>query len=141
MPVYEDSLCQQPIPLQCMSSIEPLHELGRITDGDVLSFFRAADTSCNTLVYDLGKATPINRIVFSPRNDDNYIWPGDVYELFYHDGVNGWKSLGRQAATGRELKCRVPHNALFWLRNLTKGREEQVFVIRNGKQVFTYDLK
>lgn len=139
--VYEDSLCKQPITLRRMNDIEPINELDRITDHDVLTAFLATDTSCNTLVYDLGKATPINRIVFSPRNDDNYIWPGDVYELFYHDGVNGWQSLGRQTATGHELKCRVPYNALFWLRNLTKGREEQVFIIRNGKQVFTYDLK
>lgn len=93
------------------------------------------------LVYDLGKETSISRIDFSPRNDDNFIWPGDEYELFYHDGTNGWKSLGRQTATTRVLKCRVPHNALLWLRNLTKGHEEQVFIIRNNKQVFTYDLK
>jgi hypothetical protein len=31
----------------------------------------------------------------------------------------------------------MPENALLWLRNHTRGREEQVFYIKDGKQVFT----
>nr|WP_233567065.1 hypothetical protein [Parabacteroides sp. AM58-2XD] len=45
-----------------------------------------------------------------------------------------------QTATGWELKYRAPDNALLWLRDRTKGREEQVFIYKEGKQYFTVDL-
>lgn len=69
-----------------MNDIEPVRALDQITDGDILSYFQARDTSC-FITYDLGKTTTIGKVVFSPRNDDNYVWPGDEYELFYQDGV------------------------------------------------------
>lgn len=137
--VFKDSLCKEQIPLKRMNDIEPVRALDHITDGDILSYFQARDTSC-FITYDLGKMTTIGKVVFSPRNDDNYVWPGDEYELFYQDGVNGWKSLGVQTATGWELEYRVPDNALLWLRDRTKGREEQVFIYKEGKQYFTVDL-
>lgn len=113
--------------------------LDNITDGDILSYFSTSDSSC-FVAYDLEKVTPIRKIVFSPRNDDNYVWPGDEYELFYQDGTNGWQSLGIRTATGRELEYLVPDNALLWLRNRTKGREEQVFIYKDKRQWFTVDL-
>ena len=137
--VFKDSLCKEQIPLKRMNDIEPVQALDHITDGDILSYFQARDTSC-FITYDLGKTTTIGKVVFSPRNDDNYVWPGDEYELFYQDGVNGWKSLGIQTATGWELEYRVPDNALLWLRDRTKGREEQVFIYKEGKLYFTVDL-
>lgn len=30
----------------------------------------------------------------------------------------------------------VPDNALFWLRDLTRGREEHIFFMQNGRQKF-----
>lgn len=137
--VFKDSLCKEQIPLKRINDIEPVRALDHITDGDILSYFQARDTSC-FITYDLGKTTTIGKVVFSPRNDDNYVWPGDEYELFYQDGVNGWKSLGVQTATGWKLEYRVPDNALLWLRDRTKGREEQVFIYKEGKQYFTVDL-
>ncbi|MCF2688188.1 hypothetical protein I6E64_03790, partial [Bacteroides fragilis] len=122
-----------------INSIEPIAKLEYVTDGNILTYFQARDTS-SYLAYDLGESMPIERIVFSPRNDDNYIWPGDNYELFYQDGINGWKSLGRKVATERKIEFLVPQNALLWLRNCTKGREEQVFIYKNGRQTFTFDL-
>ena len=89
----------------------------------------------------MGELKKIRKIVFNPRNDDNFVWPGDEYELFYNDGAAGWKSLGRQVADERRyVEYEVPRNALLWLRDRTKGREEQVFFIRDGKQVFVTDL-
>lgn len=117
----------------------PESRLDNITDGDILSYISTGDSSC-FVAYDLGKVTPIRKIVFSPRNDDNYVWPGDEYELFYQDGTNGWQSLGIRTATGREQEYLVPDNALLWLRDRTKGREEQVFIYKDGKQYFTVDL-
>jgi hypothetical protein len=60
--------------------------------------------------------------------------------LFYQDGVSGWQSLGIQTAVTREVRYIVPKNALLWLRNLTKGREEQIFIYRDKKQYFTIDI-
>ena len=137
--LFKDSLRQEKIRLRRINSIEPIAKLEYVTDGNILTYFQARDTS-SYLAYDLGESMPIERIVFSPRNDDNYIWPGDNYELFYQDGINGWKSLGRKVATERKIEFLVPQNALLWLRNCTKGREEQVFIYKNGRQTFTFDL-
>jgi len=137
--LFKDSFCKEKVRLRRINSIEPIAKLEYVTDGNILTYFQARDTSCY-LAYDLGESTLIERIVFSPRNDDNYIWPGDNYELFYQDGINGWKSLGSKVATEREIDFLVPQNALLWLRNRTKGREEQVFIYKNGRQYFAFDL-
>ena len=138
--VFADSTDRGQIKLNRIGNYSwPTSWLDNITDGDILSYFSTGDSSC-FVAYDLGKVTPIRKIVFSPRNDDNYVWPGDEYELFYQDGINGWKPLGVQTATGRELEYLVPDNALLWLRDRTKGREEQVFIYKDGKQYFTVDL-
>lgn len=60
-----------------------------------------------------------------------------MYELFYQSGVKGWISLGVQTATTNELIYRnIPEGALLWLRNLTRGKEEQVFYVEDGEQKF-----
>lgn len=131
---------QKPIPKKIMTDIEPVKRIQFANDGDILSYFQSRDTSCY-VVFDLGKPIHIDKMVFYPRNDDNYVWPGDVYELFYQDGTNGWKSLSRQTAKGRELYYEAPGNAVLWLRNLTKGKEEQLFIYKDGKQLFNIDIK
>lgn len=137
--VFTDSSDNNPVKLRRTNDIEPVRSLDHITDGNILSYFSSNDSTC-FIAYDLGKAQPIHKIVFSPRNDDNYVWPGDEYELFYQNGVKGWISLGRQTADSRELIYSAPQNALLWLKNYTKGREEQVFIYKDGKQYFTVDI-
>ncbi|RHU23220.1 hypothetical protein DXD68_19235 [Parabacteroides sp. TM07-1AC] len=137
--VFADSTGKESLHLNRMNDPLPTASLDNITDGDILSYFSSKDSAC-FITYDLGKITPIQKIVFSPRNDDNYVWPGDKYELFYQDGTNGWKSLGVQTATRHELEYLVPDKSLLWLRNRTKGREEQVFIYKGGKQLFNVDL-
>ena len=137
--VFADSTGKESLHLNRMNAPLPTASLDNITDGDILSYFSSKDSAC-FITYDLGKITPIQIIVFSPRNDDNYVWPGDKYELFYQDGTNGWKSLGVQTATKHKLEYLVPDKSLLWLRNRTKGREEQVFIYKDGKQLFNVDL-
>ena len=43
-------------------------------------------------------------------------------------------------AEGKTVDFEAPHGALLWLRDRTKGREEQVFFWRDGRQWFTADL-
>lgn len=70
-----------------------------------------------------------------PRSDTNFVEPGDLYELFYFD--DGWKSCGQKRADSFHLSYDdLPTGALFWLRNLSKGREERPFTLEDGKQVF-----
>lgn len=75
-----------------------------------------------------------------PANDDNYVVPDQEYELMYFAGQEGWKPLGRKVSDGYELEFTAPENAVLWLRNLTKGREEQLFVWRGVRQLFNQDL-
>ena len=111
-----------------------------IVDNDFVSYYMSADKG-EKLIFDFGKPVSIRKIFFSPRNDDNFIHIGDSYELFYHGGQKGWISLGKQKALGLQLYYEnVPANALLWLHDETRGKEEQVFYYKDGKQIFAYDL-
>jgi hypothetical protein len=124
---------------------KPLNELRTsilplIQDQDPLSFYMSQDKG-EKLIFSFSNPSVINKVTFYTRNDDNYVKIGDTYELFYQAGVNGWKSLGKQLALYRSLKFHnVPANALLWLHNLSGGKEEEVFVYRNNRQVFANDL-
>lgn len=105
-------------------------------DGDPLTSFSALVPGA-ILVVDYGREIEVDNINFTAYNDDNFIRIGDEYELFYHGGRQGWISLGRRTATDPWLEYdNLPRGALFHLRCLTRGIEEQVFHIENGVQVF-----
>lgn len=71
-----------------------------------------------------------------PRNDDNWINEGEVYELFYF-GADGWTSCGEKRAVENHVEySNVPSEALYLLRNLSKGTEERPFTWQDGKMVF-----
>ncbi len=107
-----------------------------VFDGDALTFFQAADSG-SWVGMEFSKPVRIERIRYLIRNDDNGIRKGNDYELFYAD-TNGWKSAGRQIAiTDDEIIFKnVPANALYWLRNYTRGKEERIFMYKDGKQIF-----
>lgn len=121
-----------------MSGQQPVHNPEDLIDGNILTSI-GLDV-WNVIGFELTEKERIEKIVFSPPNDDNFVWPGHEYELLYFAGAEGWKSLGRQTAIERELHYDAPANALLWLRDLTKGREEQVFIAENGEQVFIHDI-
>lgn len=76
-------------------------------------------------------------MVLVPKNDDNFIHLGDAYELFYHNGVKDWVSLGKTVADTTYLYYRnIPDNSLLRLHNLTRGKEERPFYMKNGRQIF-----
>lgn len=93
------------------------------------------------LIFDFGSEVLINKILCIPRNDDNFIRPGDTYELFYWGKDKKWISLGKQKAKGVYLQYKdVPRNALLFLHNETRGKEEEVFFLRDGEQYFVNSL-
>ena len=111
-----------------------------INDNDIITYYKAPEES-ESVTFSFAKPTQLKQIDFIPRNDDNYVWPGQTYELFYYDTDLRWKSLGRKIADAHSLTYdNVPSDALLLLRNRSKGKAEQVFVWRNNKQMFCIDL-
>lgn len=79
----------------------------------------------------------VTRVRFSPKNADNGIQCGDTYELLYWDG--GWHSAGQTSAQFEFVSFYdVPVGKIYWLRNLSRGKEELPFVMQDGKQQFLY---
>jgi hypothetical protein len=105
-------------------------------DNDPFTFFQGDAPDLAWVGMDFGEPTKISKIIYLPRSDDNNIRIGDVYELFYW-AKDGWQSLGTQQAGDIRLTFKsVPDNALLWLRDLTRGKEERIFTYENGKQVW-----
>lgn len=102
------------------------------TDGDLFSAAKGISKTYSIL-FDLGEIQHIDSIIFVPKNDGNFVIPGDKYELLYYE--NDWKSIGVKESKGFELTFDgVPSGAILWLRDITKGREERIFTIDNGNQ-------
>lgn len=106
-----------------------------LMDGNVLSFYDSHDVFGVWYGFELESHEHISRILFLPRNDDNFIRDGEEYELFYWNR-NHWVSLGRKTGDFKaELSySHAPEGALFRLHNCTKGSEERIFTFENGKQ-------
>jgi hypothetical protein len=109
----------------------------KLFDGNLLSYFKTKQPSGGWGGLDFMKKKSIGKIVYCPRNDENFIKEGDNYELFYYE--HGWKSLGQKTGTetGGELVFdHVPTNALLLLKNHSGGTEERPFTYENGQQVW-----
>ena len=102
-------------------------------DDDPLTFYCTWEGGATTWM-DFGRQVALDRFVYIPRNDDNFIRIGDEYELFYHDGPKGWVSLGRQTVQEPVLRYKVPRGSLLHLRCLTRGQEELLFHMEDGQQ-------
>ena len=73
------------------------HEYTNAFDGKTWTSFDYIEPTGGWTGLDAGKEVQVDRIVYTPRNRDNYIRPGDTFELFYCDG--DWKSAGMMIAT------------------------------------------
>jgi hypothetical protein len=106
-------------------------------DGDPESYFDSPSPDGAWTGLKLAKLERITQIEFLFRTDDNSIREGDVYELFFFS-EKGTISLGKQTGTknGVLYYHNAPPNALYWLHNETRGREERIFTYENRKQVW-----
>ena len=85
--------------------------VSHIGDDDELSYYASSEKDI-PVVLDMGKVVQAEKLVFVPRNDDNFIRIGDEYELYYHDGTAGWKSLERKTAVTNEVHYdQIPRNS------------------------------
>lgn len=104
-----------------------------LNDNDILT------SACvyEDLSFSFNPVDTVTSICLLPHNDGNGIYPEDEYELFYFDKKQQWVSCGKKTADTFQLFFeQVPQGALFWLRNLTSGKEERIFTYENGKQRF-----
>ena len=107
------------------SKINPLYAQG--FDGDPLTYCTFPHKG--RILVDFGRPVAVSRVVLLARGDGNGVYPGDEYELFYHD-LDGWRSLGRRVAIDYFLDYdNLPAGALYWLHNHTRGVEERPFTI------------
>lgn len=82
---------------------------------------------------DIGEPKRISRIVYFPKNDGNFVVPGDEYELYYFD--KSWCLAGSLIADDYKLVFpEVPYGSILLLRDLSKGIEERIFTYTHGKQ-------
>ncbi len=99
-------------------------------DGKMLTYCKAEKPSGAWVGLDLGTPRNITSIKYMPRTDDNDIWPGDVYEMFYWN--NGWQSAGRKTASEYKLTWdNIPSGTLYLVIDRTKGVENRIFTYDN----------
>lgn len=85
---------------------------------------------------DLGEKKAIGKIVYTPRNRDNFVRKGDLYELLVCHGGK-WKSAGTQVAQSDSLLFKgIPKHALLLLRDLSRGEAERLFEYKDGVQKY-----
>ena len=110
-----------------------------IFDSDVLTYYisQPAQDGSNWVAVDFKKPECISKVRFLPRNDDNFVREGEVYQLFYWNGA-GWKLIEETKGNREGILYidNVPVDALLLLHNVTRGVEERIFTYENGMQVW-----
>ncbi|WP_300601610.1 hypothetical protein [Niabella sp.] len=114
----------------------PKYEYSAAFDGLTETSFDHSTPSEGWVGVSLRHPARITHIRYVPRNYDNYIKPGNDYELFICQ-KGGWTSLGIKTASSDSLVYKmVSENALLYLKNHTGGQEERIFLMKNGLQLF-----
>jgi hypothetical protein len=80
-------------------------------DNDITTFYDVAEGSGAWTGLDMKQPHKISTIHYTPRLDCFGVYKGHEYELFYWD-KEGWKSFGKQTASGTELMFRAPQYSL-----------------------------
>ena len=110
-----------------------VNQFGNVFDGDPYTSMDYREPSGGWVGMDFGRPMHIGKLVYMPRNRDNFIRTGDRYELFYATAA-GWESLGEQTAESDSLVYKVPRGALLYLRDHTRGSDDRIFEMVDGRQ-------
>lgn len=105
---------------------DPIHDYDKVFDGDIFTSFDYKNSSGGWSAMDLGRPVSLDKIMFVPRNRDNYVREGDDYELFWFGNCR-WNSAGRKIAHADSLNFEVPVGTLYYLKNYSRGRSERIF--------------
>ena len=109
------------------------HDYVNVYDGNPSTSFNYDESDGGWSGLDLGRPRHISKIVYTARNRENYIYLGEIYELFYASGGQ-WHSMGKQIPTSDSLVYTVPKGALLYLKNHSGGVEERIFDYTDGVQ-------
>ena len=92
-------------------------------------------TSCVNLRFN--EQRYMTKVRFAPLNAENNIFPEHEY-ILYKWSETGWERIGHKKANAHYLSFNnVEVGRLYWLKNITTGKEESPFVFdENGKQRF-----
>lgn len=106
-------------------------------DNDPLTTFMSPKRDVSWVGMDFGEKIKMEKILYYPPTDGNMIQLGDIYYLYWWN-KNGWQQLGDElTANDIELEYqKAPHNALFLLKDINRGKEERIFTYEDGEQKF-----
>ncbi len=104
-------------------------------DGDSMTFSESP-----WIGVDFGSSVVVTGVQLLPQNSNNGIVEGDVYELYYYRDGAWIRHSSKQAQYNYIEFDNVPASTLYWLRNLTEGKEELPFFYVDGTQVFIDSL-
>ncbi len=110
-----------------------VNQFTRVIDDNPYTSMNYYEPSGGWVGLDFGHPVHIGKIVYTPRNRDNFIRIGDEYELFYATEQD-WKSLGVKRAMSDSLDYQIPVGALLYLKNHTRGNDERIFEMVDGRQ-------
>ena len=112
------------------------HGFENAFDGDPYTSFYSPNPNGDWVGIDLGQPFEISKIVYTPRNRDNFVRTGDQYELYYLEEET-WQSLGVKIAESDSLIFEnAPSNTLYYLKNHTRGKDERIFHYKDNTQIF-----
>ena len=115
---------------------EGTHPYTNVFDGKTDTSYDYPHSDGGWVGLELDQPATIGRIVYTPRNRDNFVRQGDTYELFVCD-KGEWLSQGVQISTADSLLYPdIPKQALLLLKNHTRGVAERLFEYKNGIQVY-----
>ena len=104
-------------------------------DGSTLTSFSFGQPYGGWTGMDFGAEKNVAKITYSPRNRVNYVYEGNLYELFYCDVV--WKSAGQVIAASDSVVFQgVPEGVLYLLKNHSGGVQERAFSYKDGRQLW-----
>ena len=106
-------------------------------DGNLLSSCNLSGIIGKNIIIEFEHPTKLSYIQVFPRSDGNFIERGDHYSLYYWDN-DGWSMIEEKDAPNMgELEFgNIPENALLLLCDDTKGKEERIFTLEKGKQIW-----
>ena len=84
---------------------------------------------------DFGSPHRVEKVVYTPRNEVNFIYKGNLYELFYWGGGK-WNSVGRQMAVSDSIVYSGFQGALFYLRITQPVKMNGFLNIKTGNKSF-----
>lgn len=114
------------------------HTFEKVFDGNIFTSFDYIYPSGGWAAIDLKSEYNVKKIAFVPRNRDNFIHPGDEYDLYVWKDDSWWR-LGRQKAQADSVNFHeVPSGQLYYLRNITRGHYERIFEYDFNKRIQIY---